>query len=346
MQGRRVAVTLGSGGARGYAHIGILEVLAERDYDVVAVAGTSMGALVGGLYAAGKLAEYAAWVRKLTQRDVLRMLDPTLTAPGVIRGEKIMGKVTELLGGVRIEDLQVPFTAVATDLLARREVWFQQGPLDAAIRASIALPSVITPVVRDGRLLADGALMNPLPIAATTGAGADLTIGVMLSHEDLLSVTGTPTVAGVDGAAAQADHGGRGARAQLLDAELFRTIQGWFGAGEEAEEAHADAEEAVEGAAEEVAQGDDVLGALPPGLRTSDVMTLALDAMQSVVLRYRLAGYPPDLLITVPKASARTLDFHRAAEMIEVGRERATEILARYERRLDEDGPRPAPFGG
>lgn len=348
MQGRRVAVTLGSGGARGYAHIGILEVLAERDYEVVAVSGTSIGALVGGLYAAGKLGEYAAWVRDLTQRDVLRMLDPTLTAPGVIRGEKIMAKVSELLGGTRIEDLEVPFTAVATDLLARREVWFQNGPLDAAIRASIALPSVITPVVRDGRLLADGALMNPLPIAATTGAGADLTIGVMLSHEDLLSVSGAPTVASVDGAAAQADQGGRGGRSQLLDAELFRTIQGWFGAGDEAEDAHAEAAEAVEGAEVEVdavGAGDDVFGALPPGLKTSDVMTLALDAMQSVVLRYRLAGYPPDLLITVPKASARTLDFHRAAEMIEVGRERATEVLRRYEHRLDEDGPRPAPFG-
>lgn len=346
MQGRRVAVTLGSGGARGYAHIGILEVLAERDYEVVAVSGTSMGALVGGLYAAGKLGEYAAWVRGLTQRDVLRMLDPTLTAPGVIRGEKIMAKVSELLGGTRIEDLEVPFTAVATDLLARREVWFQHGPLDAAIRASIAMPSVVTPVVRDGRLLADGALMNPLPIAATTGAGADLSIGVMLSHEDLLSVSGAPTVASVDGAAAQADQGGRGGRSQLLDAELFRTIQGWFGAGDEAEQAHAEAEEAVEEVEGDVGAGDDVFGALPPGLRTSDVMTLALDAMQSVVLRYRLAGYPPDLLITVPKASARTLDFHRAAEMIEVGRERATEVLSRYERRLEQDGPRPAPFGG
>ena len=177
----RVALALGSGGARGYAHIGVIEVLEERGYDIVTVAGSSMGALVGGLHAAGQLEAYAQWVLGLSQRDVLRLLDPSPSAPGVIRAEKIMAKVRELLAGRLIEDLPIPFTAVATDLLARKEVWFQEGPVDVAVSASIAMPSIITPVMLNGRLLADGGIMNPVPIAATVATRADVTVAVSLS---------------------------------------------------------------------------------------------------------------------------------------------------------------------
>ena len=141
----KVALALGSGGARGYAHIGAIEVLEERGIEVVGVAGSSMGALVGGLHAAGRLHDYAEWARSLSQFEVLRLLDVSLTAPGVIRAEKVFAKVQELVGKQLIEDLPIPYTAVATDLLARKEVWFQRGPLDVAIRASIAIPSIITP---------------------------------------------------------------------------------------------------------------------------------------------------------------------------------------------------------
>ena len=179
----RVALALGSGGARGYAHIGVIQALEERGYEIVSVAGTSMGALVGGLQAAGQLEAYTAWVTGLTQRDVLRLLDLSIKAPGAIRADKILARVSELLGGAVIEELPIPFTAVATDLLARKEVWFQRGPVDAAIRASIALPSVITPVMLNGRLLVDGGLMNPIPIAPTAASGADAVVAVSLAGE-------------------------------------------------------------------------------------------------------------------------------------------------------------------
>ena len=156
----RVALALGSGGARGYAHIGVIEVLEERGLDVVSVAGSSMGALVGGVHAAGRLETYAAWARSLRQRDVVRLLDVSLSAAGAIRADKVLARVRDLLGGVRIEDLPIPFTAVATDLAARKEVWFQHGPVDVAIRASIAIPGVVTPVVLNARLLADGGVMT------------------------------------------------------------------------------------------------------------------------------------------------------------------------------------------
>ncbi|MEC7432214.1 MAG: patatin-like phospholipase family protein, partial [Pseudomonadota bacterium] len=177
-KGKTVALTLGSGGARGYAHIGAIEVLQERGYEIVAISGCSMGALIGGMYGAGKMKDYKDWVTGLGQFDVLRLLDVTFTSVGAIRGEKVFSVVRDILGDTRIEDLPIAYTAVATDLLAHKEIWFQEGPLDQAIRASIAIPSVVTPLVLNGRVLVDGALLNPLPIIPTISAHADLVMAV------------------------------------------------------------------------------------------------------------------------------------------------------------------------
>ena len=163
MAGNRVALALGSGGARGYAHIGVIDELRDRGYDIVGIAGSSMGALVGGLQAAGKLDEFADWARSLTQRAVLRLLDPSITAAGVLRAEKILDAVRDILGEVTIEELPIPYTAVSTDLLSGKSVWLQRGPVDAAIRASIAIPGVIMPHVLDGA--AARRRRHPRPVA-------------------------------------------------------------------------------------------------------------------------------------------------------------------------------------
>ena len=139
--GRSVALVLGSGGARGYAHIGVIEELERRGYSIECIAGCSMGAVVGGVYAAGGLAAYREWVSGLAYLDVLKLLDVGFGNLGAIRGEKIFGRVREILGDVRIEDLKIPFTAVATDLTNQQEVWFQQGCLHQAMRASAAIPT-------------------------------------------------------------------------------------------------------------------------------------------------------------------------------------------------------------
>ena len=183
MAGKRVALALGSGGARGYAHIGVIDELRDRGYEIVGIAGSSMGALVGGLQAAGKLDDFADWAKSLTQRAVLRLLDPSITAAGVLRAEKILDAVRDILGEVTIEELPIPYTAVSTDLLSGKSVWLQRGPVDAAIRASIAIPGVITPHVFDGRLLADGGILDPLPMAPIAAVNADLTIAVSLSGQ-------------------------------------------------------------------------------------------------------------------------------------------------------------------
>lgn len=323
----RVALALGSGGARGYAHIGVIEVIEERGHEIVSIAGTSMGALVGGLHAAGSLGAYTDWVRTLTQRDVIRLLDPTLRAPGAIRAEKILAKVAELLAGAVIEDLPIEFTAVATDLLAGKEVWFQRGPVAAAIRASIALPSIISPVMLDGRLLVDGGLMNPIPTAATAASSADVTVAVSLAEDPRASGGAVPVEASAEPHPMEEwVERSRRTASQMLDSELVRTVANWFvGMRDDAPvESSAEVTEPIE-------EIEALFGPLPPDLGTLDVMQLSLQAMQGVVARYRLAGFPPDVLITVPRTSCRSLDFHRADEMIALGRARAAEVLDRDE---------------
>ena len=162
--GQRVALALGGGGARGYAHIGVIRELEERGHEIVAVAGTSMGAVIGGLYCAGTLDPYTEWVIGLTQRDVIRLLDPSIKAPGLIKAEKVMSRVRELLAGKRIEDLPIPFTAVATDLIAQKEAWFQDGPVEA-IAVSLTGPRIEPTSLPAGRAAAapeDSAAQIPL----------------------------------------------------------------------------------------------------------------------------------------------------------------------------------------
>ncbi len=302
--GRRVSLVLGAGGARGYAHIGAIEVLRERGYEIAAVTGSSMGALVGGIFAAGQLEAFADWARGLQQRDVLRLVDPALRDPGVMRAERVLDRVRELVGDRRVEDLAVPFTAVATDLLAGREVWLQRGPVDVAIRASIALPGIFTPVMLNGRLLADGGLTEPLPVGPAAAIPADLMVAVSLSGERgrLASV------------AHEAAEPGRldewVSRFRRGATQAFSATGGPGAAAEKAESPPSD---------------------LPVGLTALDVISYAFDAMQGVVNRFRLAGFPPDVLITVSKDACRTLDFHSAARMVELGRELTTAALEAFE---------------
>jgi NTE family protein len=263
------------------------------------------------LYAAGRLEAYTEWVEKLTQRDVLRLLDPTLTGPGMVRAEKVLDKVTELVGDTSIEDLELPFTAVATDLTARKEVWFQRGRLDTAIRASIAIPGVMWPVVVGGRLLADGGLMNPVPVVATAAIRADLTVGVSLS-EEFGALSGGAVE--IDASAAEGPAGPK------QESELSRSLRSWL------ESIRGQVQEEPD-LAIEAAAADRPFERPPAGLRTRDVLDLSLDAMRTVMGRYRLAGYPPDVLISIPRKAAGTMEFHRAAELIAIGEERTRAAL-------------------
>lgn len=173
-----VALALGAGGAKGLTHIGVIEELDAQGYDIVAIAGTSMGALVGGIHAAGKLDVYRDWVCALAKLDVLRLVDWTFSGGGLIKGEKIIETMRGLIGDVQIESLPLAFTAVATDIERGREVWLSRGSLFDAIRASISIPTVFRPHIINGRRLVDGALLNPVPVTPLIRENADYTIAV------------------------------------------------------------------------------------------------------------------------------------------------------------------------
>jgi len=313
--GRRVALALGSGGARGYAHIGVIHELQDRGYQIVGIAGSSMGALVGGLQAAERLDEFADWARSLTQRSILRLLDPSITAAGVLRAEKILDAVRDILGAVTIEELPIPYTAVATDLLAGKSVWLQHGPVDEAIRASIAIPGVIAPHVVGGRLLADGGILDPLPMAPIAAVNADLTIAVSLSGSETLADAEPeprPTTEWLNRMLSSTS--------ALLDSPTARAVLNRFGAsGAPDTEGAEDAEDAVD--------TEIVPEAEPPRLGGFEVMNRTIDIAQAALARHTLAAYPPDLLIEVPRSACRSLEFHRAAEVIETGRELAAQAL-------------------
>jgi len=179
--GDRIVLALGAGGARGLAHIGVIQHLEELGHEIVYISGCSMGALVGGIYAAGQLEAYAEWARKLEKRDMFSLLDLAFGWKGLFKGDRLMGVLKELVGEHVIEDLPIGFTAVATDLLEQREIWLNKGPLFDAIRASIAIPTVFTPHTYLGRVLVDGGLLNPIPIAPALNQNADMIIAVNLN---------------------------------------------------------------------------------------------------------------------------------------------------------------------
>ncbi len=181
MKKRRVALVLAGGGARGVAHIGAIEELEERGFEIAAVAGTSMGALIGGMYASGHLDAFKKWMCSLDKYKVFGLVDFTISSEGLVKGDRVIHAMEELVPDVRIEQMPVPFAAVAADLLTGREVVFDHGGLYEAIRASISIPSVFQPVRRDGMVLIDGGTVNPLPLNRVRREEGDLLVAVDVS---------------------------------------------------------------------------------------------------------------------------------------------------------------------
>lgn len=292
-----MSLVLGSGGARGYAHIGVIEELVAQGFDIRSIAGCSMGALIGGVYAAGKLDAYRDWVLPLHRLDVLRMLDWTFTGGGFIKGDRIIGALRKQIGDIDIEDLPISFTAVAVDLDAQREVWFSRGSLFDAIRASIAIPTIFRPFHLEGRLLVDGGLLNPLPVSPTLRDLTDTTIAVDVNGPAEPIENSTPLQA--EELAMSANVGDRHAKRRMR--RLFAALL------------HRRATPA---------------SPREPGVL--DLFARSLDVVQETITRLKLAAQPPDLLITIPRNVSTFYDFHRAETVIEIGRQRTREALARW----------------
>lgn len=289
---------LGAGGARGLAHIGVIRALEARGYRIDAIAGSSMGALVGGVYGMGELETYADWVSALQQTDVLRLLDWNLSGGGLIRGDRIVRKLRELIGERDIEDLDIDYTAVAVDIDRSREIWLRSGSLFSAIRASIAIPGVFTPHVYQGRTLLDGGIINPVPVAPTLTTLTELTIVV---DANAAPVEPPP----LEAAGESAREPGR--------LGMVRDFIGQLGS---------DRTGAGTGTATGTAAGIDTL----PGM--SAVLNRSLETMQAALTRQHLAVFHPDVVISVPKNACMVHEFHRAAPMIELGYRLTEETLA------------------
>jgi NTE family protein len=297
--GRTVSLVLGSGGARGFAHIGVIRYLKEAGFEIRSRAGCSMGAVVGGIYAAGKLDEYERWVCAIDRSDILSLLDFSWQKSGLVKGEKIINALRDLVGDCDIEDLPIPFTAVATDFRAEKEVWMQSGSLFDAMRASMSMPLFFTPFRYRGRRLIDGGVLNPLPIAPTFSDQTDLTIAVNLSgavgedpHDSSPGLTEEAKSA--SGLAADEEPSALRGRIQAFIDSLRERV----GNGADADEL-------------------DVL----------EVANQAFDAMQGAIARHKLAAYPPDRVIDIPRDVATILEFDRAREMIDRGYEAAKHQL-------------------
>jgi len=287
---KKISLVLGSGGARGYAHIGVIEELEKNGYEIASVSGASMGALIGALYACGKLQAYKEWVLGLDFFDVAKLLDFSLSGTGIIQGDKVFRVIEEMIGDVMIEDLPITYTAVATDLIKQKEVWLQKGSLIDAVRASIAIPTVFTPKKIGKRYLIDGGVLNPLPIAPTVSDSTDLTIAVNLSAN----------VA-------------KGYKIHIPKKEREKES----GMKKIFFETAKKAEQLLSG---EAKNAFDEMGMF-------DIMGRTIDIMQNTVMECKMAGYSPDIIIGIPSDAGGFYEFSKAYEMIELGRTIAKEHL-------------------
>ena len=291
LSGKSISLVLGSGGARGLAHIGVIRVLEEAGVRIEAIAGSSMGALVGGIHAAGKLDAYEEWVCKLEQSDVLSLVDWTFAGGGLMRGRKIIGKLEELVGELDIRDLALDFTAVAVDIDHGREVWLDRGSLFDAVRASIAIPGVFTPHRYRNRTLVDGGLLNPIPGAPTLRHMSDLTV--------VVDVNGPPAP---EKTAKQKPESDEEKDQESGVWDKFRDFVDGFASDKRPSETQ-------------------------PGLLA--VMMRSLDTMQAAITRQHLAIFQPDLVVRVPKNACMVHEFHRAREVIDLGADLAREAIER-----------------
>ena len=296
-----IGLALGGGAARGFAHIGVIRVLQRAGYGIDVVAGASIGAVVGGCYLAGKLDELESWARSLTKRRVLGLLDLSLGGGGLIAGSRLAHLLAHDLGGVQIEDLPVPFAAVATEIGPGHEIWLTRGSLVKAIRASYALPGIFEPVKIGGRWLMDGALVNPVPVSTARALGARMVIAVNLNGE----LTGRGAVV--------PSHGSNDDEELPPVEQQLRTT--------------------AIGAASALIKrqlGFAPKRVLPRGPRTPGISTVIVDAFnitQDRISRSRLAGDPPDAMVNPRLGRVGLFDFHRAEEIIELGAEAALKAL-------------------
>ncbi|RLA06963.1 MAG: serine protease [Gammaproteobacteria bacterium] len=278
-----VSLVLGSGGARGLAHIGVIRYLEEQNFKIISISGCSMGAAVGGVYAAGKLTEFENWITAISKFDIISLLDISWQKTGLIKGDKIINTLIDLVGDKKIEDLPIKYTAVAVDIKNGKEVWINTGKLFDAIRASISLPLFFTPFNRNGVDLIDGGVLNPVPIAPTFSDGSDITIAVNLGGEPVAQ--NTKNIQKIKNKNDKEN-------LSVFNKKVQSYIQKF---------------------------SDKMQNTAKFDIKAYNIANQAFDAMQSTIARQKLASYPPDYTINIPINSCNIFEFDKADEMIKLG---------------------------
>lgn len=290
----RFGLVLGSGSARGWAHIGVIRILQEAGFKPDIICGTSIGSLVAAAYAMDRLDNLEDWVRGLSWQDVVGFLDISFNG-GLIKGTKLIDFLRSNFEANDIEDLDIPYAAVATELQTGREIWLQNGSVFDAVRASIALPGLFTPARHDGRFVVDGALVNPVPVSLARAMGADVVVAVDLNAE----LIGHHTTAGGKTASRPVTEG--------LTGKMFARLQHGFAS---------------------IFPGDNGNESTPSML---DVLSASINIMQVRITRSRLAGEPADVLLTPRLSNLALLDFHRGTDAIAAGAQAAEDALSDIE---------------
>ncbi len=285
------------------AHIGAIEELEARGYQIKVVSGSSMGAVVGGLYAAGKLDMYRDWVISLSRMDVFNLFDFAFSSSGLLKGERVFEEMARLLGDAQIEDLPIPYTAVVTDILAKKEVWMQQGSLFKAIRASVAVPTIVTPVYTDTQILVDGGVLNPMPIEPVLGHQYDLLIVVNTNAEIPYHKHYLPT------------------KQEVQDAEVYQGRLAQF------RKKWSKYLTTNSTASPEQIQKIEKLGYM-------SLLNKAVDLMENRIIELSLEKHQPDIVVNVSREVCSMFEFHKAKEVIEAGRIATRETLDNFEAEL------------
>jgi len=278
-----VSLVLGSGGARGLAHIGVIRWLEENNFEIKSISGCSIGALIGGVYAAGKLDQLEEWMISLKKTDIASLLDFSWGSGGIFKGDKIINTLVGFLEDIQIENLPLPFTAVAADIVTEKEVWLNSGSLFEAIRASVSLPLLFTPVKAGASILIDGGVLNPVPIAPTFNDDTDLTIAVNLGGALQKKHTEIKNELEENNAIGKFQYDIKSFIDSFKTKDQEPNVKNWS---------------------------------------MYEVADKAFDTMQSTIARLKIASYPPDLEIEIARNACGTLEFERSAEMIKLGYEK------------------------
>jgi NTE family protein len=297
---KKVQLVLGSGGARGIAHIGVIQMLLQDGYEIVDVVGCSMGAVVGGMYCAGFLPQYTEWLLNQSKSDIYRLFDITFSLQGFVKGERIFGVLEQLAGRQLIENLPIPFVAIATDMLTRTEVHFNEGDLYKALRASTGIPGVFTPVADNKSLFVDGGVLNPLPVNLVKRRDDAIIVAVNLNGAFMNEETTGGNEPKKDGPL----------QAESESQTVITKLRRFFNS--------ATTSEPIKPAINSM-----------QSLSMFEMLNASYDATLDRLVEVTLQASPADVLIEIPRNLCSVFEFYRAAELIDTGKACYTKGMVR-----------------